>query len=105
MSLAHNGLGELLRKKSKALVPKNGDVAIFINTRWTAVKMLTANGTILYVRRQTGINPRTIKYLPSCVYGQELNYKRALELAILEQFKQAAPRRAAAEVKNNETRN
>jgi len=83
----HVGLGALLAKKTKSPLPADGETAIFINKAFTGVKMLTATGALLYVRREKeGINPETIKYLPSCVEGPALNYKKALESAVKDQM-------------------
>lgn len=93
MAFQHHGLGKLLEKESGERLPRSGETAIFINKKWTALKMLTHDGTLLYLKREKGINPETIKYLPSCVQGKELDYKWALDKAVREQFEKHTRRR------------
>ena len=82
MSNGHDGLSEHLRKNKKRL--KQGDCAIFINSRWTAVKLLTADQKfVIHYRHDDGVIAReTIKHLPNCVEGKSLNYPKALEKAL-----------------------
>ncbi len=89
MTNSHNGLTRILLKDKKSI--KEGEYAVFINKNWMGMKMLTPNNTILYYKSKsakTPINPQTIKYLPSCVNGGELNYSAALRVVIENQFKE-----------------
>lgn len=88
MAYQHNGLGLILKKATKNMVPPEGGVAIFVNKTWTGLKMLTSDGTLLYLRRPANkpINPETIKHLPYCVQGPELDYAKALDTVIRKKF-------------------
>jgi hypothetical protein len=62
---------------------------VFVNKDWTAMKMITPQNFLLHYKatdRRRPINMDTIKYLPSCVQGGELNYNKALESAVTEQM-------------------
>ncbi len=68
---------------------KPGEYAVFINRSWTALKMLTPNREVLLHLRRPGhkpINPETIRHLPNCIEGPELNYKKALGKVITDRF-------------------
>lgn len=93
MHLSHDGLGAVLKKQTGSYAPAKGETAIFINKAWTAVKLMTADGTLLYKRVNRGINPETIRLLPSCVEGTELNYAKALRTVIERRFKRVHPDR------------
>lgn len=83
MSLGHQGLQEIMKKKR--LQP---GFAIFINKRWSALKMLTPHNTLLHYKSPTPsrpIEPKTIKYLPHFVgANNELQYDKALEAHLIE---------------------
>lgn len=86
MAYSHDTLRSMVLKKSKQGLA-DGETAIFINRKWTAVKLLTKNNTILYHRdMKNGINPETIRHLPSCVEGGELNYAKALATVLTSKF-------------------
>lgn len=91
MSNSHNGLSAILKKQTKVKAPAAGECAIFINRAWTAVKLLTADGTILHQKPKHGVNPKTLPYLPQCVEGKELNYQRALEIVLRKSYEIAKP--------------
>lgn len=84
MSLGHPGL---YKKAGKSVA--DGYV-VFINRNWTAMKMLTPGNVLLHYKspdpRRRPINPETIKYLPHCVEGGDLNYSKALEAVITKEF-------------------
>jgi len=80
MRYGHPGLSEMLRKK-KVKEIKPGEHVIFINKDWTALKMFAGSSELLlHLRRPRNkpINPKTIKFLPYCVNGSQINYKKAL---------------------------
>lgn len=84
MSYAHTTLTKMIGEKTKL---ETGETAIFIAKNWKAVKLLTADNTILYHRNnKLGINPETIKHLPNCVEGGKLNYQKALETVLTKRF-------------------
>jgi len=84
MSNGHNGLLAHIRKK-RALVDS---YSIFINKRWTALKMITPDNVILHLKTPDNrpIELKSIKYLPACVNGDELDYSTALESALLNEY-------------------
>lgn len=82
MSNGHDGLSEYMRKQRKRL--RQGDCAIFINSKWTAVKLLTFDERfVIHYRHDTGVIAReTIRHIPNCLEGKSLNYPKALERAL-----------------------
>lgn len=78
-----HGLRKILKNELK-----NGEFTIFINKNWNALKMLTYNNVLLHLKQpyHRPINPETIKFLPYCVNGSEINYKRALKSVIIKDF-------------------
>lgn len=93
MSYAHDGLAAILEKQTGSRALPDGQSAVFINKAWTALKMLTPSGVMLYLRRppHKPINPEAIKYLPHCVSGRELDYKKALSQVIETKWKTVVP--------------
>lgn len=89
MSNGHKGLTDILFKETKSRLLKEEETAIFINKKFTALKMLTSKHVLLHLKRPDNkpINPETVKYLPHCVNGEELNYSKALDAVIREKFK------------------
>jgi len=92
MGFAHKGLGAILATATKGEPLGIGETAIFINRPLTGLKMLTADGTLLYIRRPKGINLGAVKYLPHCVEGKTLNYTKALEAELTRRLKPNEPR-------------
>lgn len=88
MSASH----KTLRARIKKDLLEN-ECAIFVNKKWSAVKMLTSANTILYHRRPNNerLEPETIKFLPNCVNGSNLDYDAALKSAILSKYKKVYP--------------
>jgi hypothetical protein len=83
MACGHEALSKLCKKKMKS-----GDVAAFINTAWTAVKLLVSNEFLIHYKHPRGqIAPETIKELPNFIEGKKLNYNKALEKVINEHLK------------------
>lgn len=89
MRNGHDGLATILKKKAGVDVLPHGETAIFINNSWSALKLMTSGDILLHLKRpyHKPINPETIKYLPNCVEGGELNYTRALETVLSKKFK------------------
>ena len=84
MSNGHKGLGAMLRKKLS-----KGETAVFVNKKWSALKLLTSDGFVLHKKQPDNrpIVPETIKYLPYCVEGGKLNYTKALTTVMQRDFK------------------
>jgi hypothetical protein len=86
MRYGHPGLGKMLKKKIKGFKGISpGEHVIFINKDWTALKMFAGSEELLlHLRRPRNkpINPKTIKFLPHCVNGSQINYKKALREVI-----------------------
>jgi hypothetical protein len=83
MSLGHKRLYAMAGKSASQ------GYSVFINRPWTALKMITPSNTILYFRtedKKQPINFETIRHLPNCVNGGELNYQRALDIAVKDQY-------------------
>jgi hypothetical protein len=78
----HAGLMKLLKAKKL-----EAGFAVFINKKWSALKMLTPSNVLLHYKSPSDartIDPDTIKYLPSCIGSdQTLQYDKALG-AVLE---------------------
>ncbi len=76
----HAGLRKVALKSKKdpaALEP--GQLLLFINRAQSAIKMFAANNIIIHYKSPRGyIDFQTIKYLPACLEGGELNYNKAL---------------------------
>lgn len=89
MRYGHDGLAKILAKKTK----EKGH-AIFINKKWTALKLLTPDNVLLHLRQPANrpIEPRALKYLPSCVGGGAINYDKALEKALNKEFENRGKR-------------
>ena len=88
MHNGHDGLERILKDDGTKL--DKGQVAVFINTSWTALKMLTPDRVLLHFK-QPGprpIDPNTIPYLPTCINGNKLDYSKALDAAVRSQFSQ-----------------
>ncbi len=82
MSYAHKTLYTIAKGEASR------GYCVFINRAFSALKMTTPNGVILYYRAKPNqpINMDTIKYLPACVSGGDLNYSKALAVAVTEKF-------------------
>lgn len=93
MSRGHNGLGEMLGRTRLS----HGECAVFVNKRWTALKMMTPDNVVLHLKMDGNdrINPDTIRYLPYCVEGNEIKYQKALKSTVTSQYKKRFPRLAA----------
>jgi len=89
MSRGHKGLREIHRKNLT-----EDECAIFINKRWTALKMLTPQNVILHLKQPQNrpIVPDAIKFLPHCVSGGELDYSKALSASINNRFEKLKSR-------------
>ena len=89
MANGHTGLIEILKKRAKIVKLNEGETAIFINKKWSALKLLTSEDILLHLRRPANkpILPESIKYLPACVQGSELNYSVALKKTLEDKFK------------------
>lgn len=87
MSNGHAGLTALLKNKKL----EEGETAIFINKKWGALKLLTANDVVLHLKPKHGVSPGAVKFLPNCIEGKTLNYTKALESSMKERFKKARP--------------
>lgn len=79
---------EILKKRAKISQLDAGETAIFINKKWTALKLLTSEDVLLHLRRPANkpILPESIKYLPACIEGKELNYSVALKKTLEDKF-------------------
>lgn len=83
MSNGHNGLYKIAKDDAEK------GYCVFVNRNWTALKMITPNNVLLHYKAKKStdrINMETIKFLPYCVSGTELNYSKALEAAVTAQY-------------------
>lgn len=81
MSNGHSGLKNIVKADNIA----DGECVVFVNKNRLAMKMLTPDNVLLHYKSPSRNRPivlDTIKYLPSCVNGQSLNYNRALKKAL-----------------------
>ena len=87
MSLGHTGLSLMMQQKRKKL-DNAGDCAIFINTAFTSVKILTFGASFFsYYKHQSGkLDPATIKDLPRYLDGGQIRYSAALKKVIDKHF-------------------
>jgi hypothetical protein len=88
MSLGHNGLVLLMGKKRKKLQSKE-ECALFVNTAFTSVKLMTFDTSfVAYFKKSSGqLDPATIRYLPEFLEGGEIKYNAALKKVIDKHFK------------------
>lgn len=87
MGASHATLGWYLADKIKRDTPPVGECAIFLNKRWTAAKILSSNGSLLYWRSPTGA-PASIEFLkqlPSQGWGNRLVFAGNLESKMLKE--------------------
>ena len=89
MYKSHRGLTEIFQNAAKGKSLQKGEVVLFINRKWTRLKLLTSDNVILYLAQPDNrpINPKTIQYLPACVNGNEINYNKALSKVLNDDFK------------------
>jgi hypothetical protein len=85
MSNGHKGLNERILKAGKDL---DAGMSVFINKKWTALKVITPDDTILHYKSPSNrpIEPGVIKYLPRTFNGSRLNYNKALEMTLTKEY-------------------
>jgi len=95
MSNGHSGLSELCKRKVSLDNMKPGDMIIFINSSWTAMKALTGSKNVLmHHKMESGhINPDTLIHLPEFVNGGKLDYQGANRVAITQRYNKWAKER------------
>lgn len=87
MGWSHGSLTEIMKKKTGQQELGRGEVAIFINKAWSAVKVLAPGNIILYYRTNSkAVTIETIKFLPSALGGSRLTFERGLEANMLKAF-------------------
>lgn len=83
MSNGHPGLYKMAKSDAET------GYCVFVNKQWTALKMITPANVLLHYKTKSvshRINMETIKYLPGCVNGGELDYTKALEAWVGAQY-------------------
>lgn len=87
MGASHASLGLLLEKKTKWPTPKRGECAVFVNKKWTAAKILTGQGSILYWRSPSGtaISMEELRYLPTHLGGAKFSFDGSLESRMIKE--------------------
>lgn len=97
MRSQHDGLTELA--KQNGIHPEKlstGEYLVFVNTRRTAVKLMTKEKVIAHYKSPQGhvIDLNVIKHIPNAFDGKEINYSKALELAIDQKLKSREERQS-----------
>lgn len=88
MGAGHKGLHEMFKKKAKTEAPKSGEIALFMNRKFTACKLLCNGNLLLYYRDPDGayVTPEAVKVLPTVVGASRLRFARDLEKRLLDQL-------------------
>ena len=88
MGWSHASLLDVMRESVKKDTLERGEVAVFINKAWTAVKILGPGNVMLYHR--TGSNKNvaieTIRYLPTVFGGHRLAFAKNLEAHVIKAY-------------------
>jgi hypothetical protein len=90
MSNSHRGLKEICKKKIDTSGLRPGDMVVFINKNWTALKAFAGNENFLVHHKMQGskhINPDTIVLLPLYVKGAKLEYDEANREAVTSRYR------------------
>lgn len=97
MGASHKALGEMFEAKAKRDELAKGEYVVFLNSAWTACKVLCPNNVIMYWRSATGrsLTPDTIRSLPSCVSGSRLSFAGNLEAKLIAEYEKRHKERAA----------
>lgn len=90
MSNGFPGLTKFLSKQKKEL--GDGEFALFINSDFTACKIMTNKELLLHHKRPRNrpIDPDTLPLLPRYINGGKLEYGKALEQVIRTRHKELA---------------
>lgn len=90
LGLSHGGLGEILKQKTGRETLKDGEMAIFMNKKWTGCKILAPGGVLLYCRQMDGsfLSPDEIRRIPTLFGGKLLTFGGANEAKLLKAFEQ-----------------
>lgn len=88
MGLSHGGLTELLKQKTGREELRPGQLAVFVNTGWTACKVLAPGNTLLYHREPSGgfITTEDIRRLPLVFGGKRIVMADAQESRLAKAF-------------------
>lgn len=79
MNFSHQSLLEIFSEATNKDLLQPGEAAIFVNTAWTAVKILAADDVLLYHRDNEGLSVDAIKNLPRYFGGSQLQLTKTLE--------------------------
>lgn len=85
----HDGLTNLAQKNGIKIKDLPwGEFLIFMNTSQTMLKMFSQGGVICHLKMpgRTKIDPRTIALIPRFFNGTYIQYSKALEKVIMEDF-------------------
>jgi len=84
----HDGLADLADRAKKPVEDlKVGQFLLFVNRRQSAVKILTADDVLIYLRPESKrLNFDAISLLPKYFNGTAFNYKGAVKEAILKRI-------------------
>jgi hypothetical protein len=87
MGFSHATLNTLLLDAKEGPMKRN-EIAVFVNESFSAVKLLTSDNTLLYYRAVGPgiITPEVIRYLPTQLGGEKLQFSRNLEKALLDEW-------------------
>lgn len=87
MGWSYNSLLDVMQKVTGRKTPDKGEIALFVNKGFTAVKLLSRDGALLYSRPQNGkLSVESIRCLPTLFGGQRLAFSRNLEANLIKAF-------------------
>ena len=89
LRLGHAGLQEIAQKNGiDSLALEAGQFVLFINRKWTGVKLLTAGNGIFYQKTPGGqtLVPSALALIPKYFNGKELDLAGAMNEAIRKDF-------------------
>lgn len=88
MGYQFGGLTELLKQKTDRETLNKGELAVFINKKWTACKILAPNNVLVYHREPDGqyLTIEDIKRIPTAIAGKILTFGGATETHMMRDF-------------------
>lgn len=85
MGWGHETLKTIVSKQAKRKLQK-GEVAIFLNKKWTGIKVLAPNGALIYMRSATPFTVEVVRYLPTAFGSGRITFSSNLENTLVKSF-------------------
>lgn len=88
MGCGSKGMLRILEANTGKESLEHGEVAVYINRRWTGVKILTSSTGFFYYKdpNDKTLTVEDIRIIPTLIGGPRLTFQKNLEAALLKQY-------------------